>query len=197
MLVSIFHAEWTQTSRVDASSVALEARRVIGGLLSGGGMRARGWIVAGIGSLLLTGCSSSTQPGSANGAAPTSPSQQGSAAQGNVKVDSVRVFIKDGRVQAFVRGDIGDGCTRLQPMAQTRNGNEINVNVSSIRQGEVCTMIMQLLNGWVPLTGTFEPGAYTVRANGATAAFVLTRDSSGQWAISPDPGLLPDGPTYQ
>ena len=43
-------------------------------------------------------------------------------------------------------------------MAQTRDGNTINVIVSSIRQGEVCTMIMQLLGGWVPLDGTFEPG---------------------------------------
>jgi hypothetical protein len=160
-------------------------------------MKVRGWIVAGIGSLLLSGCASSSQPGSSNGATPTSPSQQESATQGNVKVDSVRVFIKDGRVQAFVRGDIGDGCTKLQPMTQTRNGNAINVNVSSIRQGEVCTMIMQLLNGWVPLTGTFDPGAYTVRANAATAAFTLIRNDSGQLAISPDPGPLPDGPTYQ
>lgn len=160
-------------------------------------MRVSGLIVAGVGALLLTGCSSEKQPGGPTSTGPTSPSQQESAAQGNVKVDSVRVFIKDGRVQAFVRGEIGDGCTRLQPMAQTRDGNTINVSVSSIRQGEVCTMIMQLLGGWVPLTGTFEPGTYTVRANAATAAFTLTRDGSGQLAISPDPGALPNGPTYQ
>jgi outer membrane biogenesis lipoprotein LolB len=162
-------------------------------------MKASGLFVAGVATLLLAaGCSSATQQnGPTNGAsAPTAPSQQESATLGNVKVDGVRAYIKDGQVQVFVRGEIGDGCTRLQPMAQTRSGNTINVNVSSIRQGEVCTMIMQLLNGWVPLSGTLEPGTYTVRANAATATFTLTRDSGGQLTISPDPGPLPDGPTY-
>jgi hypothetical protein len=162
-------------------------------------MKVSGLLMVGVGALLLAGCSSKSQQGGpSNGSgAPTAPSQQESAAQGNVKVDRVRVFIKDGRVQTFLQGEIGDGCTRLQPMAQTRSDNTINLNVSSIRQGEVCTMIMQLLNGWVPLTGTFEPGTYTVRANSATATFTLTRDSGGQLTISPDPGPLPDGPTYQ
>jgi hypothetical protein len=182
---------------MDAPSIALEARQGSGGQSTGGDMSVSGWIAAGIGAMLLTGCSSATQPGGPDNSSPTSPSQQESAAQGNVKVDSARVFIKDGRVQTFVRGEIGDGCTRLQPMTQTRDGNTINVKVSSIRQGEVCTMIMQLLNGWVPLSGTFEPGTYTVRANAATATFTLTRDGSGQLAISPDPGPLPEGPTYQ
>jgi hypothetical protein len=160
-------------------------------------MRVSGAIAAGMAALWLTGCSSETQPGGPNTGSPTSPSQQESAGQGNVKVDSVRVFIKDGRVQAFVRGDIGDGCTRLQPITQSRDGNAINVTVSSIRQGEVCTMILQLLDGWVPLTGTFESGAYTVRANAATTTFTLTRDGSGGLSISPDPGPQPAGPTYQ
>lgn len=159
-------------------------------------MKASGLIAAGIGALLLAGCSSESQPEGPNTGNPTSPSQQETNAQGNVKVDSVRAFIKDGRVQAFVRGEIGDGCTSLKPMTQTREGNTINVSVSSIRQGEVCTMILQLLGGWVPITGTLEPGSYTLRANAATDAFTLTRDDSGRLTISPDPGPLPEGPTY-
>jgi hypothetical protein len=157
-----------------------------------------GLMLVGVASLALAACSSATkQNGSSNGAgAPTAPSQQEST-QGNVDVERVRVFVKDGRVQAFVQGKIGDGCTKLQPMSQTRSGNDVAVRVSSIRQGEICTMIMQLLNGWVPISGTFEPGTYTVRANAATTTFTLTRDGSGQLAISPDPGPLPDGPTYQ
>lgn len=160
-------------------------------------MKVSGLIAAGIGALLLTGCSSELQPEGPNTGNPTSPSQQETVGQGNVKVDSVRAFIKDGRVQAFVRGEIGDGCTSLQPMRQTKDGNTITVNVSSTRQGEVCTMILQLLGGWVPVTGTLEPGSYTLRANGATATFTLTRDESGRLTISPDPGPLPEGPTYQ
>lgn len=159
-------------------------------------MKVSGLIAAGIGALLLTGCSSESQPDGPSTGNPTSPSQQETTAQGNVKVDSVRAFIKDGRVQAFVRGEIGDGCTRLQPMTQARDGNTISVNVSSIRQGEVCTMILQLLGGWVPITGALEPGAYTLRANAAAAAFTLARDDRGQLTISPDPGPLPEGPTY-
>lgn len=161
-------------------------------------MKVSGLIAAGIGALLLTGCSSDSRPDGPGSSNPTSPSQQETTtAQGNVKVDSVRAFIKDGRVQAFVRGEIGDGCTSLKPMTQTRDGNGINVSVSSIRQGEVCTMILQLLGGWVPITSTVEPGTYTLRANGATTSFTLARDDRGQLAITPDPGPLPEGPTYQ
>src|SRR5262245_35510855 len=97
----------------------LGAKRKIGGAIPGGNMKITGLMVAVVGAFALAACSStSKQSGPSNGAgAPTAPSQQESA-PGNVEVERVRVFVKDGRVQAFLQGKIGDGCTKLQPMSQ-------------------------------------------------------------------------------
>lgn len=156
-------------------------------------MKLSGLFVAGL-ALAVAGCSSSSGPGTSGNGAPTSPSQQESATQGNVDVERVRVFIKEGRLQALAEGNLGDGCTKLQSVRQTRAGNAISIAVTSVREGEICTMIMQRLTEWVALDGPFEPGSYTVRANGASLAFRLVRDSAGALAVDPDPGPVPESP---
>jgi hypothetical protein len=125
---------------------------------------------------------------------PTAPSVPGSAVEGQVNVTRVRVFIKDGRPQAFVQGEIGDGCTTFTGVTQRRSGNTIEISATSRRQGEVCTMIMQLMNEWVVLDGSFGPGDYTVRANARTLSFRLVRDAAGDLRVDPDPGPLPQPP---
>jgi hypothetical protein len=125
---------------------------------------------------------------------PGAPSAQGASVEGNVKVTSVRAFIKDGRLQAFVQGELGDGCTSLQSATQRRTVNSIDVIVTSTRQGETCTMILQYLNEWVALEGTFEPGEYVVRANTRAVQFRLVRTASGDLRVDPDPGPLPQPP---
>jgi len=127
---------------------------------------------------------------------PTSPSQV-APAPGNVEVSRVRVFVKDGRPQAYVEGTLGDGCTRLLPVTQQRAGSTFHISLSSVREGEVCTMILQLVNEWVPLEGLAAPGTYQVRANAATVAFELVADGDGQLRIEPDPGPLPTVPTTE
>lgn len=127
---------------------------------------------------------------SGQGGVPTSPSQV-APPTGNVEVTRVRVFIKDGRAQAYVEGNLGDGCTRLLPLAQQRVGATVHLTLSSIREGEVCTMIMQFVNEWVPLSGLDAPGAYQVRANAAAVEFQLVADAQGQLRVEPDPGPVP------
>jgi hypothetical protein len=51
--------------------------------------------------------------------------------------------------------------------------------------------IMQYLNRWVPLDGSFAPGEYVVRANSASIAFWLVAGGEGILRVEPDPGAPP------
>jgi hypothetical protein len=76
------------------------------------------------------------------GRIPSAPSGLEVPPAGNVDVTRVRAYMKDGRLQAFVQGELGDGCTRLERITQSRAGNSIDITVTSKREGEVCTMIL-------------------------------------------------------
>ena len=57
-----------------------------------------------------------------------------------------------------MEGELGDGCTALDSVSQRRRGNNVDITMRFRRQGEVCTMILQFVNQWVPLDGPFAPG---------------------------------------
>jgi hypothetical protein len=146
----------------------------------------------------LAGCGSGTSSASldtAAGTGPTAPSQL--SERRKVVVTSARVYMKGGRPHAYVEGELGDGCTSLERVTQQRNGNSVTMTFTSVRQGDVCTQIMQMLNAWVALDGPFAPGEYTVRANDVTARFRLVASAGGELRLDPDPGpppQFPDGP---
>jgi hypothetical protein len=106
-------------------------------------------------------------------------------------VTRVRVFIREGQPQAYVEGEIGDGCSRLDSITQERTANTVAITATLRRQGQQCTMIMQYLNRWVPLDGSFEPGEYIVHANSATVEFRLVAGEGGTLRVEPDPGVPP------
>jgi hypothetical protein len=143
--------------------------------------------------LVTSACSSNGTDLETPAAGPTGPSGLDAGTIGNVKVTRVRVFIRDGQPQAFLQGEVGDGCNTLQPVAQQRSGSSVDIAVTYRRQGDICTMIMQFLNQWVPLNGTFAPGEYVVRANDQTLRFRLV-SSNGGLRVDPDPGPPPQPP---
>jgi hypothetical protein len=102
------------------------------------------------------------------------------------------VFIRGGRPQAFVEGPLGDGCTSLKAVTQTRTKNEIRIRLTSARVGDVCTMMLVYLRRWVPLEGVFPLGSYTIRANQRSSQFQLVIDHTGNLVVKPDPGPLPE-----
>ena len=156
-------------------------------------MMRKALLVGGL-AVLTAGCSTDEPGGSSDAlnSTPTAPS--GTApATGNVEVTGVRVFVKDGQPQAFVQGNLGDGCTSLESVTQERSGQRIAIALTSVHRGEVCTMIMQMVNEWVPLQGVVTPGEYTVRANKAALDFRLVQGPDGL-RVEPDPGPLPPGP---
>lgn len=145
--------------------------------------------------MVSAACSSSGTDINTGTGAPTAPSGLNPGTGGMVKIVRARVFIRDGRPQAFLEGEIGDGCNSLQPLAQQRDGNTIDVSVTYRRQGEVCTMIMQLLNQWLPLDGAFATGAYLLRVNDQRVPFQLAGVEGGL-RIEPDPGPVPQPPYF-
>jgi len=132
-----------------------------------------------------------SESGSGPETSPTGPGQIGQDGRRPVPITRVRVFMMEGRPQAYVEGEIGDGCSRLDSITQERTANTVAITATLRRQGQQCTMIMQYLNRWVPLDGSFAPGEYVVRANSATVAFRLVADGDGTLRVEPDPGARP------
>ena len=143
---------------------------------------------------LASGCSTAARDGGENAVinSPTAPSEVGASSESLVEIDRVRVFIKEGRPQAFVEGPLGDGCTSLKAVTQTRTKNEIRLRLTSVRVGDVCTMMLVYLRHWVPLDAVFTPGSYTIRANQRSSEFQLLVDHTGNLVVKPDPGPLPE-----
>ena len=79
----------------------------------------------------------------------------------------------------FCRVKSATAATRSRGSAQQRTDSTFDISVTYKRQGEICTMIMQLLNEWVPLNGTFAPGSYTLRVNDTNVGFRRRADSAG------------------
>jgi hypothetical protein len=141
----------------------------------------------------VAGCASTSgiENGSGSGANPTGPTQVAPEGLSPVRLTRVRVFMKDGVPQAYVEGEIGDGCNTLDSITQARSATTVTITATLRRQGQQCTMIFQYLNRWVPLEGTFGPGEYTVRANDTAVTFRLVAGDGGTLRVEPDPGPLP------
>lgn len=93
------------------------------------------------------------------------------------RVTDVMVEVRESspvQVVAHIQGELGDGCTSLGTITQSRDGNVIEVSVPAVHSGaEVCTMILQLVDERVQLDGPFPPGDYTVRVNGVEHQFSI------------------------
>jgi hypothetical protein len=144
-----------------------------------------------VGVALIAASCSGADINSAGG--PTIPSRVDLPTQGNVRIARVRAFIKDGGPQLFIEGELGDGCTSLESVSQRRTGNRFDITLESRRHGDVCTMILQFLNEWVPLDGSLTAGEYIVQVNSYRVSFRLFGGSTG-WHIDPDPGPVPQPP---
>jgi inhibitor of cysteine peptidase len=93
---------------------------------------------------------------------------------GLLHVDSIDILTLESfpvQITAQVKGLLPDGCTRVEAVHQTRDGNRIDVTITTVRTGEVCTQIVVLATENVRLEGSFPPGDYVVRINGVEKGF--------------------------
>ena len=76
------------------------------------------------------------------------------------------------RIEVLLKGTLPDACSRLEDVQQVRRGHFVDVELS-IRQprGRACAQVLRPFRFYLPLDGTFGPGAYTLKVNGAAVPF--------------------------
>lgn len=107
---------------------------------------------------------------------PGSPSQPGSPMTvSRIQVESVNIRLAQSfPVQAFahVKGVVGDGCSSLLPIEQSRAGNVITLEIKRQRPRDaICTQIAILFDQDIRLLGEFPTGEYTLSVNGSPYSF--------------------------
>jgi hypothetical protein len=92
-----------------------------------------------------------------------------------IQVDSVTIRTAQSfpvQVFAQVKGVIGDGCSELQPLQQSRAGNVVTLEITRARpENAICTQIAKLFDQQVRLEGEFRTGDYTLAVNGTAYPF--------------------------
>jgi hypothetical protein len=92
-----------------------------------------------------------------------------------ILIDSVTVRVAESlpvQVFAHVNGIVGDGCSTLLPVEQSREGNRVAIAILRQRpKSAICTQIAKLFNEDIRLQGAFPPGHYTLRVNETLRTF--------------------------
>jgi hypothetical protein len=109
---------------------------------------------------------------------PGSPSPTGTVVIQPIEVKSVVATVNTTRpasITIMVTGELGGGCDKLHAIDQQRQGSSVQVDITRSRAvpgpGEFCTLELKLFQERLGLTGTFNPGEYTVRVNTVTTTF--------------------------
>ena len=75
-------------------------------------------------------------------------------------------------VEILVKGALPDACSELGEATQTRAMNLIDVTLTMRRpRGAACAQVVRPFRFYLPLDGTFPPGSYTLKVNGAAYPF--------------------------
>jgi hypothetical protein len=91
-----------------------------------------------------------------------------------ITVDSVVVEVSGdpARPRARVKGVLGDGCSSLHSVSQTRAGNAVTITILRERPKDaICTQLARLYDETIPLDGSYPPGRYALRVNAFETAF--------------------------
>ena len=83
------------------------------------------------------------------------------------------------QARAVVQGELPDGCTTIDSIEQSREGNEFRVSIVTSRPADAfCTQVLVLFEETIPLEVRGLPaGEYRVVANGVAATFRLEVDN--------------------
>lgn len=106
-----------------------------------------------------------------------SPSQPDSPPMSvsRIPIESVTIRIAQSfpvQVFARVKGVVGDGCSALLPIEQSRAGNVITLEIKRQRPRDaICTQIAILFDQEIRLQGEFRTGEYTLNVNGSAYSF--------------------------
>jgi hypothetical protein len=94
-----------------------------------------------------------------------------------IQIEQVEVRVAESfpvQVFAHVTGIIGDGCSDVMPVTQTREGNTVTLTINRQRPTDaICTQIAKLYDENIRLDGAFPAGEYTVKVNAVTRNFTI------------------------
>jgi hypothetical protein len=110
------------------------------------------------------------------------PTLEGPIETGTAFVDSVELLILESfpvQVNAVVKGNLPDPCTRIEQVKQERTGNTINVTLTTARaQGQSCIQVIEPFERTIPIDVVgLQAGTYTVDIGGVTQQFTLDVDN--------------------
>ncbi len=100
---------------------------------------------------------------------PSSPS-----GDGLLPVEEVVVHIAEShpvQVRAQVVGYLPDGCTSLGDITQDRAGHTFSIMITTRRSSGYCVQVIEAVEKWIPLVGSFPPGDYLLQVNGRLRRF--------------------------
>lgn len=111
--------------------------------------------------------------------APTTPIPM----NGEAPVDSIEIMIMESfpvQVSVRVRGELQDGCTEIDQIETTRDEQQFNVVMTTLRPADaVCTEAVVPFDETIPLDVLDLPaGTYAVDVNGRTGSFTLEADNT-------------------
>jgi inhibitor of cysteine peptidase len=83
------------------------------------------------------------------------------------------------QARAIVKGELPDGCTTIDSIEQSREGNEFRVRLMTTRPADAfCTQVLVLFEETIPLeVRGLSAGEYRVVAKGLAATFRLEVDN--------------------
>jgi inhibitor of cysteine peptidase len=83
------------------------------------------------------------------------------------------------QVHAVVKGELNDGCSRLDSISQSREGNVFRIRLSAARPADaICIQRLVPFEETIPLeVRGLKAGEYKVVANGVEATFRLDVDN--------------------
>lgn len=105
--------------------------------------------------------------------------------EGLATVDSIELMIMESfpvQVSVRARGDLPDGCTEIDQIESTRNGDAFQVTIATLRAADaVCTEALVPFDETISLDVVDLPaGTYTVDVNGRSGTFTLSVDNTMQ-----------------
>ena len=106
----------------------------------------------------------------------------GAVITGTAQIDTIDLLILESfpvRINAHVVGWLGDGCTTLGQITQTREENTFKISITTTRPADaICTMQLVGFEETIALDVAGLPkGTYTVDINGVTETFTLDVDN--------------------
>ena len=113
---------------------------------------------------------------------PTPTEEGGEVITGEAQIEALDILILESfpvQVHVTVTGYLGDGCTELGDITQTREGNTFVITITTTRPAEaICTQQLVGFEQNIPLDVAGLPaGTYTVDVNGFTDTFTLDVDN--------------------